>query len=208
MDAHEQTSTESFVRRPLDHSKAAVRLVQLLPNLSPAGLIQCVLMHATVDAKYLCLSYRWGDPEPSGVILIDSKVFGVRQNLLDFLQMARANGQASIMYWIDALCIDQSNAAERAHQVAQMGDIFSQALGVYLWLGANPKLAPVLQAFYDPEAATPQQWGLIGANRKALEAYICGNEYWQRAWIIQEIFLAKIVTVWANNMPLLFEHLH
>jgi hypothetical protein len=122
--------------------------------------------------------------------------------------MARGNEKALCTYWVDALCIDQANPAERVHQVAQMGDIFSRAIRVYLWLGANATLAPTLRILQDPEAATPQDWALIGTNRTALEGYICGNQYWERAWVIQEIFLAKSVIVWADAEPLLFEHLH
>ncbi|KAH7092546.1 heterokaryon incompatibility protein-domain-containing protein, partial [Paraphoma chrysanthemicola] len=202
------TPPKMFKHAPLDHSKAAIRLVQLLPDLSPDGLVQCTVTHHTTDAEYTCLSYRWGAATPISAVRMNGEVFHVRQNLLDFLNMARPNPETQCTYWIDALCIDQSNAAERVHQVGQMGDIFSKAIQVYLWLGANPSLAPVLEIFRDPEAATPQEWGIVGANRTALEDYICGNEYWERAWIIQEIFLASTVTVWTDKIPLRFEHLH
>jgi hypothetical protein len=37
--------------------------------------------------------------------------------------------------WADAVCIDQSNLAERNHQVKSMASIFSKATGVLVWLG-------------------------------------------------------------------------
>jgi ankyrin repeat protein len=37
--------------------------------------------------------------------------------------------------WIDALCIDQNNDAERGEQVQQMGSIYSEAERVIIWLG-------------------------------------------------------------------------
>jgi hypothetical protein len=43
--------------------------------------------------------------------------------------------------WIDALCIDQSNAMKRNHQVQQMGLIYSQAERVMVWLGNNHYIA-------------------------------------------------------------------
>ncbi|OAK94213.1 hypothetical protein IQ06DRAFT_182421, partial [Phaeosphaeriaceae sp. SRC1lsM3a] len=116
-----------FRHQPLEHDKPSIRLIHLLPDLSPDGLIQCEIVHETIEAPYTCLSYRWGAPDPSSSILINGQLFAVRQNLLDFLDMARMNGAATMTYWIDALCIDQDNILERNHQVAQMGDIFSRA---------------------------------------------------------------------------------
>jgi hypothetical protein len=199
---------EMFSHEPLDHNTASIRLVRLDPELSPDGLIQCTIVHDTIEASYTCLSYRWGAPHPSSLILINGKRFCIRQNLLDFLDMARQSPEATDIYWIDALCIDQANTAERNHQVSQMGQIFSRADCVYLWLGANKELAPVLRALQDPEAATLQQWNSIHAHSSALQDYICGNEYWERAWIVQEIFLARTVIVWADAAPILFEYLH
>jgi len=37
--------------------------------------------------------------------------------------------------WIDAICINQSNVAERELQVGLMRDIYQQADGVVIWLG-------------------------------------------------------------------------
>jgi hypothetical protein len=208
LEQDDRTTSTVFRHSPLDHTIAAIRLIRLLPELSPDGLIQCTITHDTVEASYTCLSYRWGAPTPSNPIIINGKLFEVRQNLLDFLHMARRNNEAANIFWIDALCIDQANTAEKNHQVTQMGRVYASAAGVYLWLGANPGLAPALHILRDPEAATPQQWSVIQANQSALEEYLCSNEYWTRAWILQEIFLAHTVTVWANEETLLFEHLH
>ena len=37
--------------------------------------------------------------------------------------------------WIDAICIDQSSMDERNQQVELMGDVYSKARRVILWLG-------------------------------------------------------------------------
>jgi hypothetical protein len=90
-------------------------------------------------------------------------------------------------FW-DSVCIDQANTAERNHQVSQMGQIYSRAERVYLWLGANKELAPVLPFLRDPEAATLQQWHPIHAHVSALENYICGNEYWNVLGLCRKSF--------------------
>lgn len=212
-DTHTATNRlrSTFRHQPLEHDKPSIRLIHLLPDLSPDGLIQCEIVHETIEAPYTCLSYRWGAPDPSSSILINGQLFAVRQNLLDFLDMARKNGAATMIYWIDALCIDQDNILERNHQVAQMGDIFSQATCVNIWLGAttaDKDITPALRVLRDPENASPQQWGLVSAVKQDLEDYICGNPYWERAWIVQEIFLARKVLVWLSTETIPFEYLH
>ena len=37
--------------------------------------------------------------------------------------------------WIDAICIDQGNATERAQQVSMMADVYAAASSVIIWLG-------------------------------------------------------------------------
>jgi hypothetical protein len=37
--------------------------------------------------------------------------------------------------WVDALCINQSDVAERNEHVKMMGDIYAKAEGVKVWLG-------------------------------------------------------------------------
>ncbi|KAI4713482.1 hypothetical protein J4E89_000928 [Alternaria sp. Ai002NY15] len=190
-----------FKHEPLDHTKPSIRLIHLLPSLSPAGKIQCFITHATVDAEYICLSYRWGDPDPSSNILIDGKVFAIRQNLFDFLATARENYAFSTPtslgpYWIDALCIDQSNVLERNHQVLQMGTIYTNALRVDVWLGTmiwdRRALVPVLQK----AKATEIEWKTFTDNKDRLIQRVFDNDYWTRAWIVQEVALARQVTLW------------
>ncbi|OAG06323.1 uncharacterized protein CC84DRAFT_1090801, partial [Paraphaeosphaeria sporulosa] len=92
--------------------------------------------------KYTCLSYRWGDDEATHTVLINGKIRCVRQNLFDFLDMwkhgRRRRRKLKRWFWIDALCIDQTNAAERNHQVQKMGQIYSNAEEVIVWLGKEP----------------------------------------------------------------------
>ncbi|KAF2015766.1 hypothetical protein BU24DRAFT_422083 [Aaosphaeria arxii CBS 175.79] len=44
-----------------------------------------------------------------------------------------------LLVWVDALCINQEDFAERASQVAIMGRIYSQAYKVMIWLGKENK---------------------------------------------------------------------
>jgi hypothetical protein len=58
----------------------------------------------------------------------------VTQNCVDALIHVRQKiGRLSI--WVDAICIDQISVQERNHQVEIMGEIYSHAHTVYVWLG-------------------------------------------------------------------------
>jgi hypothetical protein len=58
----------------------------------------------------------------------------ISQNLYDAI--GRLNGLASLM-WIDAICINQTDPAERASQVLLMDEIYSKASRVIVWLGKD-----------------------------------------------------------------------
>ncbi|KAI8939245.1 hypothetical protein NX059_005071 [Plenodomus lindquistii] len=47
--------------------------------------------------------------------------------------------QGTILLWVDALCINQEDASERAEQVKMMGKIYARATNVKIWLGEEDK---------------------------------------------------------------------
>jgi hypothetical protein len=57
-------------------------------------------------------------------------------NLWDFLHEARSRKDQRRL-WVDALCINQSHIDEKNHQVGIMGEIYSKAAWVLVWLGAE-----------------------------------------------------------------------
>ncbi len=179
-------AVEPFAYAPLDHRKASIRLIRVLPTKSPEGYIECEIRHTSVDDSYICLSYVWGDADHEYTILLDNKPFRVRSNLHDFLERAsRKERLLQEWLWIDALCIDQTNVRERNHQVQQMGLIFSRAKEVLSWLGKDERIAIYLASEYE-----------TSRNR------FIDSTYWQRAWITQEIALARRVTLCAGNEEL------
>ncbi|KAH8730896.1 heterokaryon incompatibility protein-domain-containing protein, partial [Phaeosphaeriaceae sp. PMI808] len=181
--------SQPYKHGPLDHSKESLRPVHLLPELSNDGHIQ------------------WGNQEISPIgILINGKLFFIHRNLFDFLETMRllaSQGDAifdsDVGYWIDALCIDQNNTSERNHQVAQMGSIFSQADHVHIWLGATPDAARICKLLDGPgpmEGTELEEWAsLMARDWNIIDRYIFRNEYWNRAWVTQEIVLAKRVKI-------------
>ncbi|KAF1916463.1 heterokaryon incompatibility protein-domain-containing protein [Ampelomyces quisqualis] len=191
------TETRSFAHKPLDETKPSLRLVTVASELSSDGSIQCYVSHSTLDrASYVCLSYRWGDPGHLTQIHINGAPFHVRRNVYDFLDMVRR--MPTTFYWIDAICIDQANVSERSHQVAHMGRIFSGAFLVYLWLGKMPLMTPWLHYLRNGKTQPDHSalpWSVIFEAQQTIDTCVFNNEYWSRAWVAQEVLLARSVIV-------------
>ncbi|PSN72337.1 heterokaryon incompatibility, partial [Corynespora cassiicola Philippines] len=85
-------------------------------------------------APYRCLSYMWGAPFAHHEILINGGRFRVGDNLHRFLHTARRLYPSQPL-WIDAICINQRDLAEKGHQVQAMGHIYRKAKEVLIWLG-------------------------------------------------------------------------
>lgn len=91
-------------------------------------------------------------------------------------------------FWIDAICIDQSNTLERNHQVQMMSEIYKSAQFVMIWLGSACEQALTRVACKDFGQSSKERRNL----RKAV-LRVMSNEYWTRIWIVQECILAKEV---------------
>jgi hypothetical protein len=92
------------------------------------------LINGTGYRAFSALSYRWGDGTKPQKITLDDKPVDVGQNLFDFLLHARESGWTRHI-WIDALSINQDDLSEKNEQVAKMGEIYSLASSVLVWLG-------------------------------------------------------------------------
>lgn len=89
-------------------------------------------------------------PKPFRVILLELKyseaVRGVivrslflNQNPTKYTATFRhlRDRRTSLVLWVDAICINQMDIAEKSHQVALMGQIYQQCSRVQIWLGCN-----------------------------------------------------------------------
>ncbi|KAK3382096.1 heterokaryon incompatibility protein-domain-containing protein [Lasiosphaeria ovina] len=184
---------------------------------------------------YDALSYTWGDPSSPLVfppemsmedayILCDGKPLAVRPNLASALRALRAPastpGRLGIprqaLIWIDAICINQDDLAERAAQVAMMGDVYGRAETVIVWLGPEDASTDDAMRVLNRLSAVPES-ALAAARDSSLPldirnpgvysrqlamdpvpmhewlgwiAFVERN-YFRRAWIIQEVVKAR-----------------
>jgi len=181
--------------------------------------IICSLIPSSLDDDYEALSYVWGSDEPTEEIKIrDAKPTGnnrrnvipvlrersfyVRPNLYAALKNFRSR-KVPVDMWIDALCMDQENDEEKEIQVAMMEEIYSKANRVLIWLGIpepGPSSATALAfdcisqmcdlSLFDALTTDAENWPLLEALGKLMK-----NAWFSRRWVVQELALAKQVTV-------------
>ncbi|KIV76967.1 hypothetical protein PV11_08811 [Exophiala sideris] len=128
------STSDSYIYKSLKGA-TSFRLVKLTGRTSE-GLIDCKLKQFELKAapRYRALSYYWGSSSLTRAICIGGRVRPLHDNLWQFLDQMVTDGHLGY-YWTDALCIDQANVHERNHQIGYMGDIYSLASEVIIWLG-------------------------------------------------------------------------
>jgi hypothetical protein len=171
-----------------------MRLIEIEPAENSNDTPSCKLIHVTFAEKpqYEALSYTWGDQTVKEAIFVDGKEFLVGQNLWDALYFLRkrANGRR---YWIDAICINQTDIPERNRQLRIMPHIYMRAHMVLVWLGRK------YTKYESGRSRTPtieyvaRHAGDGLPHPMGEELY--SDEYWDRVWIVQEIGKARKIQV-------------
>ncbi len=126
----------------LDAEAEYIRLMYLLPAETSAD-IRIHLVHTRLTKehvpKYEALSYAWGERDTPEVIYVGQKghdTIAVTRSLYQALPYLRYRDKQRVL-WVDAICVDQQNLKERGLQVERMGDIYSLADRVIVWLGLD-----------------------------------------------------------------------
>ena len=112
--------------------------IRLLKPLSQStGDLSFKVVHVPLGSapSYAALSYTWGPPSNTYKVLLDGKLFSIRQTLNDALQQIHSSKLVHRYLWIDAICINQDSGDEKTAQVQLMRQIYEQAEKVLVWLG-------------------------------------------------------------------------
>jgi len=191
----------TFKHKPLRGSNE-IRLLRVRPRyLSKNQQMHCDMVHVdlTSPPQYTAISYRWGSAEEKPLfIMIDGAPFPISRSLHTLL-LAKRKSRHHVLFWIDAICINQSDDKEKSQQVNLMRRIFEEASSTLGWLGDNPAAGKAMDLVQRINQApdhffshTLQQESDSGW--KELSELVA-NSWFQRVWIIQEIAVAKSTRV-------------
>ena len=173
--------------------------------------------------EYTAISYTWGDAVSTSVVTLNGHAAKVRCNCCYALWQAWLHHKTTD-YWIDSICINQTNVHEKGHQVAMMADIYERAELVLACVGPSaddsdfvmdnlgrlgayttdqPSVADggVNHEASLAESLSPEvdRWvnSLDGDFFKRLAvaiAHLSDRPYFSRLWIMQEVFVARCIS--------------
>ncbi|KAK7974392.1 hypothetical protein PG989_016240 [Apiospora arundinis] len=209
-----------------DLQQSEIRLLSLYPG-EEADQFVVRLTHVQLPQpesstiEYEALSYTWGASTSKSYVLtktedssngttVQCKIY-ITENLADALRRIRDTTVAKTL-WIDALCINQTNDAEKSIQVPLMTAIYKSAARVSIWLGPerdNSALAMRMLEF--TSTRVHMDWANLtytwfNADGMAEFRKEFGNEvsefavpiesllermWFTRVWVRQEVFLAR-----------------
>lgn len=185
---HDTNTTTKRIRNenyadyePLDRNTREIRLLSIMPSQDDDEPLSCFTIKATIseaEKSYVALSYCWGDMrKQQGITISHSQkdpagepIFGpfkplrVTENLFKCLKNIRKTLRTEERltwrkpFWIDALCINQGNYEERAHQVSMMGHVYENADSVWVFIGDSEEIQFGMQLIQEFERSE-QQFG-------------------------------------------------
>ncbi|MCJ1405295.1 hypothetical protein MMC11_008522 [Xylographa trunciseda] len=189
--------------------------------------IRGYLKHVSLDATpaYTALSYVWECPHRTNTIICDDQALPVTKSLFTALKEIRRSlegedDEVAMTFWVDAICIDQENLAERAQQVRLMEQIYRQASVVNVWLGDRSAdsdqamqfvvelvntLVPLQHKQLESlEFKRLRNYGLRPKTDDAWQALrrLLARPWFSRVWVIQELAMCKEVLVMCGIMIL------
>ena len=199
--------------------KRHTRLIHLQPGKWQDPL-SCHITTCTLDTSppYSALSYTWGSLGRSHMIRCDEQILSVTENLWKILRHLRHETTTGV-FWIDAVCINQTDISERNTQIQLMKDIYRGAQEVVIWIGEENKDTPdgirVLKQF---PTLSSEGWPLDFETTPYIEELLrkmglpeIESPVWKsvidlyrrtwftRIWVIQELSVARSAVVYCGQ---------
>jgi hypothetical protein len=158
---------------------------------------------------YITLSYCWEGQVQDNVVMCDGRDLHVTQNVVAILNYL-AITYPRHWFWIDAICIDQDNKAEKNVQVPLMRKIYERSLRMVAWIGRKDEdIAATIQDLPnmftkardhvgEPIGRDEAYWRAYGILTRRPSVWfglykILLQPWFRRLWVIQEVILSKDV---------------
>ena len=169
---------------------------------------------------YKALSYCWGDTTYEHLVWCNGLAVGVTENLWTALRYIRSTSEA-VYIWVDALCINQSDAAEKSQQVRRMMVLYEKAEQVIAWLGASSSStafavgllrfkSSILPSIHNLEEHTERCRTNLAYGFRALR-HLINSPWFSRTWVRQEVFAARDLVLQCGHVQTrleVFKDLH
>lgn len=198
-----------------------IRILQLHSKLNDVGShdLWCSLSPAMpASTTYAALSYAWGSPEKVSKILvkdIDARPNGwipLTLNLDNALHDLLASDLQPKTLWIDQICINQDDNAEKGLQVAMFGQIYRMASRVVTYLGpakrnvdAAVSLLDRIFSHFSPkleELHVPYHEGIIQLFRTGGQEFMFDED--SPGW---DVVLDRALSPWLSRVWMVQENL-
>ena len=174
---------------------------------------------------YCAVSYVWGDQQPtSSILLEDGNSLAITETLFKVVKEL-SSSHASNRVWVDQICINQSDKAEKSVQISLMGTIYQQACQVIGWLGdptddteigikflcflgnmADPSFDSVhfFQMLIEGVPGRDNSTGPFSPDSKHMKAAAClfQRPWFKRLWVVQEVLLASNLQIRCGQLSI------
>ncbi|KAL7916586.1 heterokaryon incompatibility domain-containing protein [Trichoderma velutinum] len=195
----------------LKDASKEIRLFDLV-SANEQESMQGRINRATIgDAPpFVAVSHVWGDRSRDRSIRLESgcgtKYAQISTNLETFF--TRLVGLDStalpqlwlkgsrLPLWVDMICINQTDVAEKALQIPLMREIYSQASSVIIWINENDDR--IGQAFHylrhlntNKTTDAADKWTLFDFNGWEALKYLLDCSWFHRRWVLQEFAVPK-----------------
>jgi hypothetical protein len=172
---------------------------------------------------YTAISYCW-DPmsQKRGMFLcnkdspLSNKSFAISETVLEVLNQVNAGE----LVWIDQICINQGDQDEKLDQIYRMGEIYSKATKVFIWLGPTANESDValesMEGMLDQvvrlNEATARREDLpldlasaINTSHGQRYGHLFSRPWFRRLWTVQEALLARELVIMCGYREVDFE---
>jgi hypothetical protein len=151
--------------------------------------------------KYTAVSYTWGAPEFSERLVLSGPAnelgyyLKITTRVRVMLEHFRKRHKR-LYLWIDAICLNQSDDAEKAQHIPLMGEIYHQAHKSYFWLGLEDGFEAAIVFTYFRLLAitdsTPSATSMETNSTDQIQRFLKLAWFFRR-WILQEAGLSGVV---------------
>lgn len=241
-----QPAAEGYEYKPLDHDSKQIRLLRFQGNqqsLEDGSIlsfkVEVISLLDESIVPYYAISYAWGENPGSANIILDGSQVTVPDSSEQALRGVfygyhLTNLDLACGIWIDAICIQQADLAEKSLQVAMMKPIYTGAQCVLVWLGfdddgmtaAAIKTAHLLVEDYckwiDKPAVLEANDKLPLTDQKKLPYWyesppkacewgafmsVFRSRWFSRLWVLQEVVAAKTIKCFRGSYLMPWEDL-